>query len=141
MVVLINGGPVTWRAKLQAVVATSTCEAEYIAAAEATKEVLWITNLGAEIAGKHRPLTLNVDKQAAITLTQRHTAGVNGRTKHVDVVYHFVRYRAMVMDIVIQFVPTAEMRADVMTKGLAGPAYIEATKGLGVYRRAHGLAG
>jgi hypothetical protein len=37
---IIQGGVVMWRAKRQSIVSTSTCEAEYISASEAVKEVL-----------------------------------------------------------------------------------------------------
>ena len=135
MCIMVNGGAVVWRAKLQSVVATSTCEAEYISAAEATKEVLWLTKFWAELTGKHQALTLCVDNQAAITLMNKHTAGVSGKTKHIDIAYHFVRHRVMVGDIRVRFVGTQFMVADVMTKGLAGPAHVQAAKGLGVCKR------
>jgi hypothetical protein len=117
------------------VVATSTCQAEYIAVAEATKEVLWGTKLWAELNSVHNPLTLCVDNQAAITLLNKRTAGVSGRTKHIDVAYHFVRHRVISGDMRVRFVSTKAMRADVMTKGLAGPAHVEAVKELGMSKR------
>jgi len=39
---LINGGAVSWSSKKQPLIALSTTEAEYIAAAHLTKEALWI---------------------------------------------------------------------------------------------------
>jgi hypothetical protein len=135
MCILVNGGAIMWRAKLQSVVATSTCEAEYISAAEATKEVLWLTKLWSEFNDKHRALTLCVDNQSALTLMNKHTAGASGRTKHIDIAYHFIKHRVMVGDMKVDFVSTQEMLADVMTKGLAGPAHVDAMKKLGVRAR------
>jgi hypothetical protein len=37
-VLMLNGGPVSWRSHLQSVIALSSTEAEYIAACEATQE-------------------------------------------------------------------------------------------------------
>ena len=76
-----------------------------------------------------------MDNEAAITLLTKHTAGVSGRTKHIDIAYHFVRHRVMIGDIKVRFVSTKNMKAEVMTKGLPGPAHIEAIKGLGVIKR------
>ena len=49
-VFILNGAVVIWRSSKQSVVATSTTEAEYIAASEAAKEGVWmkefITELG-----------------------------------------------------------------------------------------------
>ncbi|KAM1523155.1 hypothetical protein ACFX10_013206 [Malus domestica] len=46
----LNGGAVSWKSKKQSVIADSTTEAEYVAAAEADKEAFWmkkfITELG-----------------------------------------------------------------------------------------------
>ena len=41
-IVLMNNDPICWQSKKQSVVATSTCETEYIAMAECTKKVLYI---------------------------------------------------------------------------------------------------
>jgi len=40
-----NGGAIAWASKRQSTVATSTAEAEYVAAAMATKEALWLRKL------------------------------------------------------------------------------------------------
>ena len=41
-VFLLNGGAVSWKSSKQEITADSTCEAEYITASKAAKEVVWI---------------------------------------------------------------------------------------------------
>ena len=122
-VMLMHGAAVLWISKLQSVVATSTTEAEFIAAAMATKEGLWVRKVLGEITGTMQPLHLSVDNQAAIVLVSEHTAGQSGRTKHIDVQYQFVRDRYQRGDLSIQFVPTTDQRADMFTKQLGGPEF------------------
>jgi hypothetical protein len=45
----LNGGVVSWESSKQNTVADSTTEAEYIAASEAAKEVVWIRNFVSEL--------------------------------------------------------------------------------------------
>jgi hypothetical protein len=116
--VLIDGGAISWSSKKQPIVALSTTEAEYIAAAHATKEVIWIRTFLAEIT---RPLTeptmLLCDNQSAIALTQ--STQFHARTKHIDIRYHFIREAVSGGVIELEYCPTNDMVADALTKPLA----------------------
>ena len=48
-VVLLNNGPIAWGSNKKALVATSTCYAEYIAIFDVTKVVVWLRRLMASI--------------------------------------------------------------------------------------------
>lgn len=41
----LSGGPISWSSKRQDLVTQSTCEAEYVAVAEAGKEAVWLRSL------------------------------------------------------------------------------------------------
>jgi hypothetical protein len=112
-----------WISKLQPIVATSTSEAEYIASATASKEGLWVRKLLGDLQGQVKALHLKVDNQAAIVLISEHTAGKSGRSKHIDLQFHFVSERFQRGDIPISFVPTTEQHADIFTKQLSGPMF------------------
>ncbi|GKB85665.1 hypothetical protein Tco_0957937 [Tanacetum coccineum] len=64
-VITLFGGTVSWVSKLQSVVAMSTIEAEYVAAAQASKEAIWLKMLLEEIGYKHEKITLFCDNQSA----------------------------------------------------------------------------
>ncbi|GJY47007.1 hypothetical protein Tco_0436070 [Tanacetum coccineum] len=49
-VFLLNGGGVTWKSSKQDTVADSTCESEYIAACEASKEAIRMKNFGSSFS-------------------------------------------------------------------------------------------
>jgi hypothetical protein len=122
-VMMMQGAAVSWTSKLKSIVATSTAEAEFIAAAMASKEGLWVRKMLGDFYGKVSPLMLRVDNQPAIVLLTEYTTGQSGRTKHIDVQFHLVRDRYQHGDFAIKFVSTEDQRADIFTKQLPGPAF------------------
>ncbi|GJR00049.1 hypothetical protein Tco_0523033 [Tanacetum coccineum] len=54
----LSGGSVSWVSKLQSVVAMSTTEAEYVAAAQASKETVWLKMLLKELGHEQEKITL-----------------------------------------------------------------------------------
>ncbi|GKC88031.1 retrovirus-related pol polyprotein from transposon TNT 1-94 [Tanacetum coccineum] len=57
----LSGGTVSWVSKMQSVVAMLTMEAEYIAAAQASKEAVWLKMLLEELEHGKRKITLFCD--------------------------------------------------------------------------------
>jgi hypothetical protein len=64
----IGGTTVSWISKLQKVVALSTTEAEYVAATEASKEMIWLQRFMEELGKKQKNNRLYCDSQSAIHL-------------------------------------------------------------------------
>jgi len=127
----INGGAVSWSSKLQSVVAVSTSEAEYIAAAAAVKEALWLQKLvqagfGLQVV----PVQIECDSQGALCMMQHVVA--SQRSKHIDVQYHFVRDRVAGGDVAFRYVPTASNIADCLTKAVSADWHEVCTHGMGV---------
>jgi hypothetical protein len=108
-VFLFGGAAVAWSSKLQTIDATSTCEAELIAAARAVKEAMYFGKLLTDLTGVFRPVTLCVDNQSAIVLLRNPAAGAHNRTKHVDVCYQFARHRVAIGDVKVELTATAHM--------------------------------
>ena len=71
---LLYGGAISWSSKLQTCVALSSCEAEYMAQTQASKEAIWISRLlkeldmGFDLPGT--PVTIKADNQGAIALAK-----------------------------------------------------------------------
>ncbi|CAL5439703.1 unnamed protein product [Camellia sinensis] len=108
------GGAVSWQSKLQKCVALSTTEAEYIAAAEAGKEMLWLKRFLQELGLKQEKFTVHCDSQSAIDLSKN--SMYHSRTKHIDVRYHWIRE---VMDkqlLELTKIHTDKNPADMLTK-------------------------
>ena len=115
-VFLLNGGAVSWNSKLQPTVAASTCESEFMAAAYAAKEALWLRQLMAEFQGEVRSVELRADNKGALALLHHPTG--HQRTKHIDVAHRFVQDRVERGELEYKYVETACMVADCLTKAV-----------------------
>ena len=56
----------------------------------------------------------------------------HSRSKHIDIRHHFVRQVLRDHLLKIEYTPTEDMIADVLTKALAGPKHYKCMSGLGV---------
>ena len=61
------------------------------------------------------------DNQGALALTKN--AHLNERSKHVDICYHFIRDLIEKGELRVDYIPTAEMVANGITKPLARVAF------------------
>lgn len=117
-VFLFGGGPISWSAKKQTAVALSTAEAEYVAAAHAVQEVIWLRQLFESLQVQQlQPTVLFVDNQAAIALGKNPV--FHARTKHVDIKVHFVREEQSKGVVDLRYCTSQENVADIFTKGVS----------------------
>lgn len=84
----LGENPVSWTSQNQKIVAISSCEAEYVAAAAATCQGLWLSRLLAEMRGEEaNTFKLLMDKFAtALAKNSVH----HDRNKYIDVKFHFI---------------------------------------------------
>jgi hypothetical protein len=115
-VYLLHGGAISWSSRLQSTVAVSTVEAEYMSAAAAVKEALWLHVLLTELGMVVRPMLVHCDNQGALKLLKHPIA--SQRSKHIDVLYHFAREKVMKGDVEFVYCATGDMAADILTKPL-----------------------
>lgn len=88
----IGSGAISWSSKRQPTVSLSTCEAEYIAQTQATKEAIWLRSLLSQLLlDENEPSATIIfgDKQGAIALAKN--PQFHARTKHIAIQHHFVR--------------------------------------------------
>jgi hypothetical protein len=110
------GSSISWGSVRQATVALSTCEAEYMALAEALKEGMWLSRVLKDLGYLQDCFILFCDNQGAIALSEN--PGKHSRSKHIDVRYHFIRERVDDGQVDIRHVGTLNQAADMLTKAL-----------------------
>ena len=121
-VLKIGSGAVSWRSKLQSIVALSTTEAEFVAAVDTGKEVVWMRQFLGKIgytgsSSSSPPSFLRIDNQSAISVAKNPEH--HGRMKHLDLRFYWLRDSVESGILEPMFVPTLDMAADILTKPLA----------------------
>ncbi|KAJ9516469.1 hypothetical protein QJQ45_011179 [Haematococcus lacustris] len=130
-VFVLSAAAVSWRSKLQTTVAASTTEAEYQAAADATKEALFLRKLLHELQdGGGGPVPIRCDSQGAVALLKNPVE--SQRSKHIAVMHHMARERVWRGEVLFTYCPTADMVADALTKALPGQKFGKCKEGMGV---------
>ncbi|GJW14184.1 zinc finger, CCHC-type containing protein [Tanacetum coccineum] len=105
------------QAQKQPTVALSSCESEFMAATGAACQALWLKRLLSELTGwEEKRITLKVDNVSAIALVRNPV--FHGRSKHIDIRYHFIRECVENGHINVEHVSGELQRADILTKAL-----------------------
>ena len=118
----LGNNSLLWLCKRQNCIALSSAEAEYISAANATTEIIWLVKLLQELDMEQTlPIVLFEDNQSTIKLIQSDKH--HSRTKHIDVRHHHIKHHQTTGTIELKYCPTDEMIADQLTKPLPKPQF------------------
>ncbi|SOV02997.1 uncharacterized protein UDID_18105 [Ustilago sp. UG-2017a] len=127
-VALVYGNPVAWKSATQKCVSLSAVEAEFIAATEATREVLFLKQLLRSIGIATGTPTVYSDNTGCIQVSK--DPAQHWKLKHIDTKYHFVRNNVQEGRVQIKYVDTTRNLADVLTKPIGRQAMQQARSGL-----------
>ncbi|CAA0827649.1 cysteine-rich RLK (RECEPTOR-like protein kinase) 8 [Striga hermonthica] len=131
VLVFLGSASISWQSLKQKIVALSTCEAEYVAAATAACQAVWLRRLLGELTGEEaRPPTLMVDNQPAIALAKNPV--LHDRSKHIDTRFHFIRDCVDEGQIILEFVESGRQLADILTKPLGRLRFMELRTKIGI---------
>ncbi|KHJ42046.1 hypothetical protein D918_07936 [Trichuris suis] len=122
---------VSWEARKQRTVALSSTEAEYMSLAEAVKETLWMRTFLREIdESLVDAIDVYNDNFGAQELAR--DSVFHARTKHIDTKYHFICEALSRGFVNVIYLPTEQMPADMLTKGLYSSKHNLCAEQLGV---------
>lgn len=77
-----------------------------------------------------RPQIIYADNQGAIKLSDN--PQFHARTKHIDIRYHYIRTARDRNEVLVTYIPTAEMTADILTKALMREKHKKHILGMGM---------
>ncbi|GJV46025.1 putative ribonuclease H-like domain-containing protein [Tanacetum coccineum] len=106
---------ISWQCKKQTIMANSTTEAEYVAAANWCGQVLWIQNQMMDYGFNFMNTKIYIDNKSTISVIKNPIA--HSRTKHIEIRFHFIRdcYEKRLIEVIKIY--TDHNVADLLTKG------------------------
>ena len=117
--VMLGDTAIDWKSSTQKCVTTATCEAEYVALCDASKEAFFtravLVFLQLELSGMR--VDIFGDNEGAKAIADYNPSSAS-RSKHVDVKLHSIRGLICTGEVRILHVGTEEQHADVLTKAL-----------------------
>ncbi|GJZ96418.1 hypothetical protein Tco_0668752 [Tanacetum coccineum] len=132
-VFILNGRAVDWKSAKQSTTAMSSTVAEYIAAAEASMEAVWmrkfINGLGDVITSNKRHMEIICDNAPAIAITN--DPGIMRGARHYQRKYHYICEVIQAGEIVLKKVHTYDNLADLSTKPMPYNKHFEHALGIG----------
>jgi hypothetical protein len=132
----LGSGLISWMSKKQATTATSSTEAEYMAAASATKEAIWIRSVLAGLGYEQKePTVIFIDNCGARILTEDPL--FHQRVKHIETLHHYSRECVERGLTIFVDIPTKDNVADVFTKALPAPSFEEFREAMGLKLSPH----
>ena len=113
-IIQIAGGPVSYKSKLMATLALSSCEAEFMALTEVCRELMWLCRFFDEIGVEYETPEIYCDSSSAIAWSQDPIQ--HQRNKHMELKYYFVRDCVEHDCVKIFKIHTTVNSSDMMTK-------------------------
>ncbi|GKA12821.1 putative ribonuclease H-like domain-containing protein [Tanacetum coccineum] len=112
---------ISWQCKKQTIVATSTTEAEYVAAASCCGQVLWIQNQMLDYGFNFMNTKIHIDNESTICIVKNPV--YHSKTKHIEIKHHFIRDSYEKKLIRVEKIHTDFNVADLLTKTFDGPRF------------------
>ena len=130
----LGSGVFSWNSKKQEVVAQSSAEAEYIAAAGAANQAIWLRKVLDDLEmGPREATVIKVDNKSAISMAQNPV--LHGRSKHIKVKFHALRQAEQSKEIKLEHCRSEVQIADIMTKVLQKSKFEDLRAQLGVLKK------
>ena len=128
----IDSGSISWNCQKQSIVALSSIEVEFITLTHAAKEALCLQHFITEVFQPLEfPIQIYSDNQFTITIAYGNQ--MHAHTKHFDIRLYFHRDTIENKKITLEHLPTKQMVADILTKGLPSPHTQVLSQKIGIY--------
>jgi len=133
-VFMMGDGAVAWSSRKQPIVTLSTTEAEYVAATTCACHSIWMKEVLNSVEEDYcKCITVFCDNSSSIKLSKNPV--LHGRTKHINVRFHFIRDLIKKGEVELVYCGTKEQITDIMTKPLKLEDFVKLRMLLGVQEK------
>jgi hypothetical protein len=124
VVIGIGRGPVYAKSSGQKLNTKSSTESELVGLSDSTNQVICVRNFMMAQGYDIGAAKIYQDNQSTIAMVKNGRSNSN-RTRHIAVRFYFVADRVKSGEVVIEYLPTGEMLADILTKPLQGALFVK----------------
>ena len=110
------------RSTKQRLMTKSSTESELVGMSDAIPMVIWFRNFLAAQGYDLLPAIICQDNQSTIALAEKGKS-TSDRTRHIDIRYFFIKDLIERKEIVVEYLRTEDMIADLLTKPLQGQKF------------------
>ncbi|GJS49985.1 hypothetical protein Tco_0600106 [Tanacetum coccineum] len=121
---------VSWSSKKQDCTSISSAEAEYVSLSACCAQVLWLRTQLTDYGFHFDKIPMYCDSKAAIAIS--YIPVQDSRTKHIDVICHFIKEQVEKDIVKLFFVRTEYLLADLFTKALSEDRFKYLVRRLGM---------
>jgi hypothetical protein len=112
-------GPVFVKSTKQKLMSKSSTESELIGLSDCVTQVVWTRQFLIHQGYELPPATVFQDNKSTISLVEKGRS-TSERTRHINIRFFFVKDKIDSGYVKIEYLPTGEMIADILTKPLQG---------------------
>ena len=123
IVLMIGNATVYVKSGKQKIVTRSSTEAELVGLSDALSQILWTREFLCNQGLRLGPAIVYQDNQSTICLANKGRS-TSERTRHVKIRYFFIKHYIDANEIKIEYLPTGQMLADILTKPLHGALFL-----------------
>jgi hypothetical protein len=132
------GGPIDWKSTKQKTVTTSSTEAELLAMTHTAKELAWWKRFFNSIGfNPGHDLKIYGDNRQAIRIVENSMPQFSTKLRHIDISKNWLRQEVQAKRLAIEWIRTADMPADGLTKILPRQKQERFVRQLGLVDIAH----
>jgi hypothetical protein len=113
VIIMIGRATVYVKSGKQKIITRSSTESELVGLSDALYQALWIREFLIHQGITLGPATVYQDNQSTICLANKGRSTSN-RTRHIKIRYFFIRHYIDAREIVIDYLPTGAMVADIL---------------------------